>query len=306
MVFVAACALSLSVCGREPTGPDGMVGGRVVSLLLAPGFEDGSLPRFQATGAVIDNVRVVIRGADGTVVFDEIVPFPAGQTQVSITANVMVHGESERFSARFELRSGTTVMFEGAQEVTARPGPAAPPTTVVAQTFVGPGATATRVVVNPTGALLVAGASTTFTAAVTDAQNAPIPGALISWTSTNPAIASVTSGGVVTAGTTRGTAIITASTIKGVSGSATVSVPLPPARIVVEAGDGQRARVGATLPTLFQVQVQASDGVGVANAPVSFAAVSGSMPRPRLSSPTSARISWIRSAPCRLPPIRKS
>ncbi len=228
---------------------------------------------FQASGLTIDNVRLILRAQDGTVVLDTIVSFPAGQDEVSITATVPVRGESERFAARFSLRNGLTVMYEGTQDVTARPGsnPAAP--TLVPLVFVGPGAAATRVVVVPATSTLLPGQSTTLAATVLDAANAPIPGAPVVWSSSNPGVASVNGAGVVTGGSTRGATTITAATLSGVTGSASVQLTLPAARVVVTGGDAQTGRVGTALPQPFTVRVEAGDGVGVAGASVTFAAL---------------------------------
>jgi adhesin/invasin len=275
IAFAGACALALTVCGREPTGPEATAAsGGMAMIAVGPGFDEGTLPRFQATGVPITHARLVLRDSEGRIVVDEIVPFPDGQQSVSITASVPVRGESERYTARFELRNGTTVMFEGTQEVVVRAGASGQATSVVPQTFVGPGSTAARVVVSASNLTLLAGASLQFTASAVDASGAAIPGALLVWSSSNPNIASVSNTGMVTAGNARGSAAIVASTVGGVSGSAIVNVTLPAARIVVEGGDGQPGRAGTQLPLPFRVQVQASDGVGIPNAAVAFSTTS--------------------------------
>jgi hypothetical protein len=220
LAFVAGCALALSVCGREPTGPRvGEISG-TARFILQPDLGDKG-PLFQAAGLQVDRIHIVIRGADGTIVFERDVVFPAGQGEVSITADVPVHGETERFRASYELFSGTIAMFTGMVEVTGRPGVTTTTPSVVPTTFVGPGATATRVDVSPASSTLLAGTTTSLTATAFDNANAAIVGTPFVWSSSNPTVATVSPAGLVTAGNTRGTTTISASTISGVTGSAT-------------------------------------------------------------------------------------
>src|SRR5512140_421477 len=121
-VWGVACAVLLvTVCGEPPAGP-GASADRAVRLAFQPAFDVATHAAFEQVASSIDNVHLVLRNAVGAVVLDTTVAFPAGQDSVAVAASVSVHGESERFSVKFELRSGTTTMFEGTEEVTARPG----------------------------------------------------------------------------------------------------------------------------------------------------------------------------------------
>jgi trimeric autotransporter adhesin len=89
--------------------------------------------------------------------------------------------------------------------------------------------------VNPGTISLTAGQGTTLTATVLDVNGAPVPGASITWSTSNAQIANVTSGGAVTTATA-GTATITAMS-GGASGTATVTVvPGPAAKVTVTPG----------------------------------------------------------------------
>ncbi len=273
-------ALALTVCGDPPLGP-GSGGERAVRLAFQPTFQQMDRALFQVASGGIDNVHLVLRDATGTVVLDTVVAFPPGQDSIAIAATVSVRGESERFAVKFELRAGTQTLFEGTQDVVAKPGVNTPAPTTVPLVFVGPGARATRVTVTPANTTLQAGGTVRLTADVTDASGAPITDALLAWSSSNESVATVSGSGVVTALSTRGSAVISATTLSGISGSATVSVTLPPARVVVTSGDGQSGTVGSSLPKPFAVQVLASDGVGVGGVSVSFSvAASGATVSP--------------------------
>lgn len=78
------------------------------------------------------------------------------------------------------------------------------------------------VVVNPPSTSITVGQSTTLTATALDANGIPLSGRVAGWSSSNNAIASVSSSGTVT-GVATGNATITA-TIDGQAGSATVTV----------------------------------------------------------------------------------
>jgi hypothetical protein len=239
-------------------------------LMLEPQLPENQRPLFQAASAAIDNVHLVIRSADGTIVFDRIIQFAPGQNEVTVVADVKVNGESERFSARYELRSGDTPLYEGTLDVTARPGVNSPAPAVVPVTFVGPGATATRVALSPATASLLPGATTSLGATAFDAGNNVIAGTLFAWSTSNPAVATVSAAGVVTAGSIRGAATITASTLSGVAGTASVAVILPASQIAVISGNAQTGTAGSTLANPLVVQVSAADGVAVPGVSVAF------------------------------------
>ncbi len=267
----ALAALALTVCGEPPSGPASGAE-RAVRLAFQPTFQQMDRALFQVASSGIDNVHLVLRDAVGTVVLDTIVAFPAGQDSVAIAATVLVRGESERFAVKFELRAGTQTMFEGTQDFVARPGVNTPTPTTVPLVFVGPGARAARVTVAPASTTLQAGSTIRLSAEVADASGAPITDALLVWTSSNESSASVSASGVVTALNTRGTAIISATTLSGIAGSASVFVTLPASRVMVTSGDGQTGTAGAALAQPFAVQVLASDGVGVGGVSVAFSA----------------------------------
>lgn len=77
----------------------------------------------------------------------------------------------------------------------------------------------------PTTASITTGSTRSFVATLRDSAGTVLTGRSVTWTSSNPAIATVSSGGVAT-GVAAGTATITA-TSEGRSGSATLTVTVP-------------------------------------------------------------------------------
>jgi DNA/RNA endonuclease G (NUC1) len=95
-----------------------------------------------------------------------------------------------------------------------------------------PPAVVASVVVSPASSTVIVGNTATFTAEARDASNNAIAGVAFTWTSTAPAVATVTSAGAAT-GVAEGDAQIIATAPNGVAGSATLHVdaapPPPPA-----------------------------------------------------------------------------
>jgi serine/threonine protein kinase/alpha-tubulin suppressor-like RCC1 family protein/uncharacterized protein YjdB len=89
----------------------------------------------------------------------------------------------------------------------------------------------TSVALAPTRLTIAIGETRQLTAGARDARNAALEGRVVRWTSSDPAVAQVSTTGTVTA-IRAGTAIVTA-TIEGSSASATVTVPAPPTPVVV-------------------------------------------------------------------------
>jgi uncharacterized protein YjdB len=95
----------------------------------------------------------------------------------------------------------------------------------------GGGGGVASVAVSPSTATITVGSNTTLSATPTDANGAAVSGQTITWSSSNSAVATVNSSGVVT-GVAGGTATITASTA-GKSGSAVITVNAPVASVTI-------------------------------------------------------------------------
>jgi len=102
------------------------------------------------------------------------------------------------------------------------------------------------VTVAPAASTLLVGAATALTATVRDAGNNVLPGRTITWVSANPAIATVSPAGLVTALAPGGPVLITA-TSEGQSGTAQVTVIAPVASVTVTPAAGS-VLVGNLLP----------------------------------------------------------
>jgi hypothetical protein len=132
----------------------------------------------------------------------------------------------------------------------------------------------TTVTIAPTAVTLSAlGASQALTATVRDQNNNVMTGQGITWSSTNTAAVSVSTGGVVTA-VANGVATVRAE-VGAVQGSITVTVAQTVSALVKISGDAQSAAVGSALPTALVVRANDANANPVANVTVTLAVTQG-------------------------------
>jgi uncharacterized protein YjdB len=122
------------------------------------------------------------------------------------------------------------------------------------------------VAVTPTGSQIVVGQTTQLNAEPRDASGQPLVGRPVSWSSSDPNVASVSSTGLVTA-VAPGQATITA-TSEAAAGTSTIGVsPKPVSSVIISPGQGS-VTVGQTL----QLSAQVTDDQGnvLTGRPISF------------------------------------
>ena len=151
-----------------------------------------------------------VRDADGNVMSGQTVTW---STSNAATATVNSSGVVSGVAAGSVTITAASSGKTGTATITVTAAP--PPPQVV-----------TTVTVSPPSASIVAGATTTLSATVRDAQGNVMTGQTISWSTSNPAAATVNGNGVVT-GVAAGSATITAAT-SGKSGTSSITVTAPP------------------------------------------------------------------------------
>ena len=136
-----------------------------------------------------------------------------------------------------------------------------------------PARRAAALAISPGSATLSSlGETATFTAALTDQFGAAFSGT-VGWSSSDPAVFTVTPTGVVSA-VANGSGTLTASH-EALSATAQVVVAQAPAAIVVVSGGGQEGMAGSTLAEAVVVRVDDAGGSPVAGATVTFSAATG-------------------------------
>ncbi|HEU4721293.1 MAG TPA: hypothetical protein VFS59_08020, partial [Gemmatimonadaceae bacterium] len=273
-----ALALAVVTCADAPTATSAPHAARVT---IAPSFSTAAARAYDALGTLgfeITAARIRLTADDGRIAADTTLPFPVTQDTLRLELAVEVRGIEERFTALIELRDGTgLVLFSGSRGVTARSGllPGAAPAPFLVE-YSGPGRDARAVVLSPATGVVSTSSVVPFAATAVDASGRPVTDLLVRWTSSDSSLGRVTPTGGASAelrGTgRRGTIAVNAVTPTGLSASATIALVPPAARLVVTAGEGQRAVAGRTTAEPFVVEVRAGDGGPVPNVAVRFRA----------------------------------
>src|SRR5690242_16180447 len=280
VVSTLLVAVGVVTCSESPTN----VRHGAVSLALAPQFSPQAQAIYRSLAAfavTLDNVHIVVRGEPvgdepGAVLKDTLVAFPATADQIAIELELQITGNEQTVVATVDLQSGSTVYFEGTQELVARVSDTVTQGEPVAMSYVGPGASATSLTIYPiisTQPVTIAPlSSTAFNVQVRDRLEHAVNGLPITWRTLDPTIATVSAEGVVTATNKAGSTTLVATGLNGISGQATVDVQ-PATQLVAVRGENQSGIVGGQLPVSLTVQALATNGHSVSGATVTFAAV---------------------------------
>ena len=282
VVTTLLVAVGVVSCSESPTN----VRHGAVSLALAPFFSAQAQAIYRSLAAfavTLDNVHIVVRAEPvgdepGAVLKDTLVAFPATASQIAIEIELQITGTEQRVVATVDLQSGSTVYFEGTQELLARVGDTVTQGEPVAMSYVGPGASATSLTIYPiisTQPVTIAPlGSATFNVQALDQLQHAVNDLPVTWRTVDPTIATVNAEGVVTATSKAGSTTLVATGLNGISAQATVDVQ-PATQLVALRGDSQTGIVGAQLPISMTVQALAANGHFVSGATVNFAAANG-------------------------------
>jgi adhesin/invasin len=283
-------SLAVTTC-TDQTGPDRPVRGH---LALAP--------RFEASSAGIVPVArgrfTLTRQPGGEVSVDTIITIAPDADSVDLAFTVFhTPGETFLLSIRLVGPAGDTVFQAGPLEVTPSTTPAPTPIDVPL-VYTGVGADAVSVSLIPPAGPIVAGASAPVIAAAFGSDGQPIPGTPIAFRSLDSTIATVPDDAIgAVLGVARGSARVVAELLTGPADTGVVSVILPPSVLLADSGSGQVGPAAGLLPVPLVARVTASDGVGVADIWVRFAATLGggsvSADSVLTDATGRARVTWI-------------
>ena len=275
--------LGLLSCGGELTGPES---GRLGALTIAPRFP-AILEMANSHGDVAPfvRVRITLNAEDGSIAKDTLIDFPLGVDSVALALLVRLPPGTGRDGAPMSLllryinATGDTIFRGGPSPVTVRPVGSAGASTPaeIPVIWVGTGANAASVTLTPATGIAVAGTTTLFTAIARDAQGAPIPGTPVVFSTPDPTGVQIASAGnpLITWLPRRGNARVVATLLTGQSATATFDISLPASQVLLVSGGAQSATIGTALASPVVFRVAASDGIGVAGVPVTFAVTTG-------------------------------
>ncbi len=232
---VAGFAL-LAACSGEPVDPTPQV--PVASVILLP---DAPVVGLGASAPL----TAIARSADGTPLSDRTITFTSSAPSVAtVDGNGVVTA----------VAAGTTDITATA-ESRSRTIPLAVSTVAVASVSVAPAA-----------ANLKLGFELTLAGTAFDAGAAPLPNRVFAWSSSNPAVATVSSLGVVR-GVAAGTATVT-GTSEGQSATAEITVFVPPVATVVVVPASGTVGIGDSLQ--LTAAVRDADGDPIAGRAVTW------------------------------------
>ena len=224
-LIAAILTLTLIACSSEPVSPDLVP---VASVTLEPA---GPVVGVGKTAPL----TATTKGQDGTVLSNRTITYASGNTAI----------------ATVDDRGVVTGVAAGSTQITATSeGKNGSVTLTVSTTQVA------SVTVAPSPATVNAGATLTLTGSAFDAADAPLPGRVFAWSSATPAIATVSTLGVVR-GMAAGTVTIT-GTSEGKSATATITVIVPPVASVTVTPNPATVGLGDSL----QLSATLKDGSG--------------------------------------------
>lgn len=277
-------ALGSLSCGREPTGGARATGNASINLG----------PVFQTSGSSdVTSIRVTIfvlnpsgsatrrtQLKQVTLRTDDPLSVTDDGTNITIRFQFSLQGGAAIYEVEIgayddggtQLYSMSPVVFSE-QQLGSNGGVTVTSTAV----YVGPGASATKIVISPKSAALRPGDTQLFSATAFDGTGAPILNAPFRFSSDNPQVASVADSRVGSVkAVAAGSARITVSLPDlGLTDAAIVGVAnVAPTALTLVQGADQTAPVGTTLPQAVRVQLVAGTAP-VAGLPVTFAAGSG-------------------------------
>lgn len=272
-VVTLAGSLLLATCSDTQLGPNHPGLGTVS---VAAVFPTANLTAFNLA---LDHVRLIVvhAGPPPDTLANSLDNFSVSSTQLQLDATIALHQAAETLQVSLQYLSGTTLLFTQTGSAVVREGPpgTSPPVTLASPVYVGPGANLATLTLSPRDTTLTAGAVFPFRVTAADSLGSPVTAFYVDWTSGSSA-SPIDAAGTLRAQATRGSFQLHVKTPSGVADSTQVTIGLPAKLLVKVSGDSQPAApAGSQLSQPLVVQVQASDGLGVPNVPVSFTASTG-------------------------------
>lgn len=246
------------------------------------------------TGVAVGKVQIAASSEGKSAIAEVTVePTPVANVRLSPTSRDLLVGQTFQLSATPVDAQGNVlpnrpVAFTTSNETVATVSNAgavtglAPGSAIITANSEGKTAVATvtvssvpvaSVVVTPTGSDLVAGQTTQLHAEPRDESGQPLAGRAVTWSTSAPNVASVSSSGLVTA-IAPGQATISAVS-EGKTGTASINVsPKPVSAVILSPGQGS-VTVGQTLQ--ISAQVTDAQGTVLSGRPVSFSSSNASI-----------------------------
>lgn len=261
-------ALLLVTCSDSPIAPRGAFR---AGLAIVPRFEANA----RLAPLVIDKALVVVSdAATEKEITREERAFNGDQVQLTVV--VPLTALTQDVTVSVTLSAGGVVLFQGSQQVTLTAGGRVNSADLPV-TYVGPGAEAVSVLLEPQDTVVQPGGTFSFHPRAFDFEGVELPDFYVHYALVNPpAGATIDAAGSFTAPTARDTVVVAVTLLPSQAVDTTRVFVIPaPAALVKQAGDNQSGTTGARLAQLLAAQVNGNDGQPVPGVSVAFAVASG-------------------------------
>src|SRR5258708_7199111 len=138
----------------------------------------------------------VMSGPPAETVKDTTIAFTPSGPDITLNLTVEVRSSDEVFDVGIDYLSTTGILFHGHGRIRSHaPDQQAPLQDQIAIDYVGPGANVARISVSPQTIILPSNQAVTFAVTAFDANNNPVSVVPLSWTASDPSVATITSTG---------------------------------------------------------------------------------------------------------------
>lgn len=276
----AALAIGLGAlvgCSDLP-GSQPAVAPLAIATRFSPVAEE-ALRTQTALAQALNRLHVVVREVPpidvlGAVLVDRTVTVSDTAHDIAVDIAVPLKSKSAQVSVQVELLDGAAVFFRGFADMLAQLGATTTTDGPILLDYVGPGANAAFLSVQPFQGAVVPSGTVQYDVVAYDNLERQVFGLPIVWSSSDPTVATTSTSGLVTSTGKLGTTTITARGLNGISNATTLIVE-GAASLFVTGGSNQIGNVGTQLPLPFEAYVHAADSRYTADASVTFRAVTG-------------------------------
>ncbi len=258
----------VTTCAESPSAPSRPGFGAV---RVAPVFDQFA----QFAPLTLNQVRVIAVRAPVDTVLDESRSFSLTSQQLRLELPVVLQDTRETLAVTLQLLSGTTLLFEGTQDVEVVRG-AAGGAVSIPVVYAGPGANAISLALAPVDTVVQLGATVQMRATALDGVGVDVGQFYLNWSLVGAGgNGRIDAGGLLTASATTDIFFVRGITPGGLRDSVQVRVVPAPNALTRSAGDNQSGVPGGRLGAALAVLVTGAGSVPIPGVTVSFTVTTG-------------------------------
>ncbi|HWA16689.1 MAG TPA: Ig-like domain-containing protein [Gemmatimonadales bacterium] len=276
LVGLCAAALLVASCGTDATGLDspGFARLNVQPQFLTGQFAPVTLDRVEAIVErfTVDSFR---EGSTSDTLLRTSRAFGPTSDELQLALRVPLKSSSEVVRVTLSYFAGPTLLFVGSDDIEVSVGGSVNPEPF-SMDYVGPGANAAGLIIEPFDTTVTAGSTTPFRATAIDGQENDVGAFYMRWSVSSTANgASIDAAGRFHAPSQPGTLWVRGNLPNGVDDSVQVTVTGTPGAITIVSGNHQTGQTGTGLELPLVVRVTSSGGAPIQGVTVNWAATIG-------------------------------